>query len=221
MKNDMKIQHDALNELDFEPMIDAAHIAVTVRHGVVTLRGAVRDLSQKWVAEQAVRRIAGVKLIINEIEVALPPRDERTDADIEAAVMHQFSWHVALPAEAIRATVSRGWVTLAGAASEQFQKVKAEELVRSLRGVRGVTNLITLSPKAAPSDVKARIDDALRRLVGMDADTIDINIQDGSATLAGEVRSWAEREAAERVASSAPGIAKVHNQLIVVEKAGG
>jgi osmotically-inducible protein OsmY len=217
MKNDMKIQHDVLNELDFEPMIDAAHIAVTVKHGVVTLRGTVRDLSQKWVAERAVRRIAGVKLIADEIEVALLPRDERTDPEIEAAVMHLFGWHVALPAEAIRVAVSRGWVTIEGEVNDQFQKIKAEEIVRDLRGVRGVTNLIALIPKAAPIDVRTRIDEALRRLVGLTADNIDMSVQDGLVTLVGEVHSWAEREAAERVASSAPGITQVHNQITVVE----
>ena len=217
MKNDMKIQHDVLNELDFEPMIDAAHIAVTVKHGVVTLRGTVRDLSQKWVAERAARRIAGVKLIADELEVALLPRDERTDPEIEAAVMHLFSWHVALPAEAIRVAVSRGWVTIEGEVNDQFQKIKAEEIVRDLRGVRGVTNLIALIPKAAPIDVRTRIDEALRRLVGLTADNIDMSVQDGLVTLVGEVHSWAEREAAERVASSAPGITQVHNQITVVE----
>ena len=217
MKNDLKIQHDVLNELDFEPMIDASQIAVTVKGGVVTLRGAVRNLYQKWSAERAARRIAGVRAVANELDVHLLPRDERADADIAGAVIHHIEWNAAVSAEDIQVTVSRGWVTLEGTVQERHQKLKAEAIVRDLVGVRGVTNLISLAPASAAVDVRTKIDEAFRRLLKLDADYIDVSVLDGTVTLVGEVHSWAEREEAERAAWSAPGVTEVKNAITLME----
>jgi len=217
MKSDLKTQHDILNELDFEPMIDASQISVTVKSGVATLKGAVRDYRQKWVAEWAARKIVGVKAIVNNIDVQLLPRDICTDEDLTAAIVNHFEWDVVVPSQDIKVTVSRGSVTLEGAVDEQYQKQKAEEIVRDLIGVRGISNLITVAPKALTSDFKSRIDEALRRLVEPDADNIEVEVKDGTAILAGEVHFWAEREEAERILWAAPGVLQVENNIKIVE----
>ena len=204
-----------LNELNFEPMINASQISVTVKSGVVTLRGAVRDFHQKWVAEWAAKKIAGVKAIVNDIDVQLLPRDERSDNALAAAVRYHFEWDVTVPGENITVTASRGWVTLEGTVEEQYQKQRAEEVVRKLTGVKGIINLVSLVPKATPIDVRSRINEAFQRLVELDEDNIEVEMQDGTAILIGEVRSWAERDEAERAAWSAPGISRVENRIVV------
>jgi len=217
MKSDLKTQHDILNELDFEPMIDASQISVTVKSGVATLKGAVRDYRQKWVAEWAARKIVGVKTIVNNIDVQLLPRDICTDEDLTAAIVNHFEWDVVVPSQDIKVTVSRGSVTLEGAVDEQYQKQKAEEIVRDLIGVREISNFITVAPRALTSDFKSRIDEALKRLVEPDADNIEVEVKDGTAILAGEVRFWAEREEAERILWAAPGVSQVENRLKIIE----
>jgi osmotically-inducible protein OsmY len=217
MKSDMKTQHDILNELDFEPMIDASQISVTVKSGVATLKGAVRDYRQKWVAEWAAKKIGGVKAIANTIDVQLLPRDVRGDEDLSAAIAYHFGWDVIVPSENIKVTVSRGSVTLQGTVSEQHQRQKAEEIVRDLIGVREIANLITVAPKALTSDFKSRIDEALKRLVEPDADNIEVEVKEGTATLAGEVHFWAEREEAERIVWASPGVLQVENNIKIVE----
>ena len=217
MKNDLKIQHDILNELDFEPMINATQISVTVKSGAVTLRGAVRDARQKWVAEWIARKIAGVKRIVNDIEVRLLPRDERSDEELAEAATSHLEWNVAVSAEDVKVSVSRGVVTLEGTAMRQYQKQKVEEMVRELAGVREVVNLITVLPTGVATDVKGKIEEALRRLVEVDEDNIDVEAEDGMVVLVGEARTWSEREEAERVAWCAPGVRSVENRIRVVE----
>jgi osmotically-inducible protein OsmY len=217
MKSDLKTQHDILNELDFEPMIDASQISVTVKNGVATLKGAVRDYRQKWIAEWAAKKIGGVKTIVNSIEVQLLPRDVCSDEDLAAAVKYHFEWDVVVPSADIKVTVSRGSVTLEGTVREQHQRQKAEDIVRDLIGVREIANLITVAPKALTSDFKSRIDEAFKRLVEPDADNIEVEVKEGTAILAGEVQFWAEREEAERIVWAAPGVLQVENKIKIVE----
>jgi osmotically-inducible protein OsmY len=214
-KTDEEIQRDVLAELKWDSRLQPNEIGVIVKDGVVTLTGWVDSYLKKWNAEEAAHRVAGVKAVANDVEVRLPSSSERTDSDIAAAAVHALEWDALVPSDRVQLTVSKGWVTLRGEVDWQYQREDAERVVRRLTGVKGVTNLITVKPHTAPSDLKKRIEEALVRSAKVDADRIIIEVQGSKAILKGTVRSWAEREEAERVAWSAPGILSVENRITI------
>jgi osmotically-inducible protein OsmY len=214
-KTDEEIQRDVLAELKWDSRLQRNEIGVIVKDGVVTLTGWVDSYLKKWNAEEAAHRVAGVKAVANDVEVRLPSSSERTDSDIAAAAVHALEWDALVPSDRVQLTVSKGWVTLRGEVDWQYQREDAERVVRRLTGVKGVTNLITVKPHTAPSDLKKRIEEALVRSAKVDADRIIIEVQGSKAILKGTVRSWAEREEAERVAWSAPGILSVENRITI------
>ena len=214
-KTDEEIQRDVLAELKWDARLQPNEIGVIVKDGVVTFTGWVDSYLKKWNAEEAAQRVAGVKAVANDIEVRLPSSSERTDSDIAAAAVHALEWDALVPSDRVQVTVSKGWVTLRGEVDWQYQREDAERVVRRLTGVKGVTNLITVKPHTAPSDLKKRIEEALVRSAKVDADRIIIEVQGSKAILKGTVRSWAEREEAERVAWSAPGILSVENRITI------
>lgn len=214
IRTDQEIQKDVIAELRWEQGVDASQIGVAVKDGVVTLTGKVETYLEKWRAEEAAHRVSGVMAVANDIEVRAI--GERTDSDIAAAAVHALKWNASLPAEKVQVTVSGGWVTLKGEVEWQFQKQEAERVVRRLWGVKGVSNLITLKPVASPTDLKKKIEDALVRSAEIDANKITVEVQGTKAILKGKVRSWAERQEAERTAWLAPGITAVDNQITLV-----
>jgi osmotically-inducible protein OsmY len=215
MKTDSELQRDVLDELKWEPSINAAHIGVSVKDGIVTVSGHVDSYWERFMAERAAKRVRGVKAIANEIEVVLPGISRRSDEDIAAAVVKALQSHVGVPEDKIKVTVSKGWVKLEGEVEWGYQKDDAERAVRSLSGVTGVSNLIAVKPRVAPTELKAKIEDAFRRSAELDARRISVEVDGGKVILRGTVRSFAEKSAATTAAWSAPGVSSVENLIIV------
>jgi osmotically-inducible protein OsmY len=214
-RTDEQIQRDVLAELAHDPRVRPNEIGVAVKDGVVTLTGWVDSYAKRWAAEEAAHRVRGVRAVANEIEVRLSGAAERTDADIAAAVVRALEWDALVPLDQLEITVSNGWVTLRGEVEWQFQKEDAERVGRRLQGVRGVTNLIVVRPRAQPEDLKRKIEEALVRSAETDAQRITVEVQGDKVVLKGTVRSWAEKREAERIAWSAPGVREVDNQITV------
>jgi len=212
-RTDEEIPRDVHSELKWDARIQPNEIGVSVKGGVVTLTGWVDSYLKKWTAEDVSHRVNGVKAVANDLEIKLAT--ERTDADIAAAAIHAIEWDAFVPSDKVQVTVSKGWITLRGEVEWQYQKEDAERVVRRLAGVKGVTNLITVKPRTTASDLKRKIEDALVRNAEIDADRITVEVQGSKAILKGIVKSWAEKEEAERVAWSAPGILSVDNRLTI------
>jgi osmotically-inducible protein OsmY len=215
MRSDMDVKRDVEAELRAHPDIDATDIAAAVKNGVVTLSGYVRSFSQKWEAERAAKRVAGVAGVANDIEVRLPIFNQRPDPEIARDAVAAIQSQLPYAADHIRIIVRDGWIALEGTTEWNYQCERAEEAVRRLRGVKGVTNLITLQPRVPPIEIKQKIEEAFRRSAEIDAARITVTTDGGTVTLSGTVRSWAERQEAERSAWSVPGVVKVDNQIVV------
>jgi osmotically-inducible protein OsmY len=215
VRSDQDIKHDVEAELRWHPAIDASDIGVAVCGGVVTLSGFVRSYVEKLEAEEVAKRIAGVAGIANDIDVRLPGRDMRPDPEIARDVALALKSQLPSAAERIKVVVEDGWVTLQGVAEWNYERSRAAKVARRQRGVRGVNSLILLKPRLVPEELKRKIERALRRNAAIDANLITVEANAGEVILKGTVRSWAEREEAERAAWAAPGVTKVENYISV------
>lgn len=215
IKNDKQLQQDVMDDLRWDPSIDASKVGVAVSNGVVTLTGSVPSYFQKQSTERIVKRVAGVRAVANDIEVQLATTTERTDSGIAAAALNALKWSTAVPDENLSLSVSKGWVTLEGSVEWNYQREAAEKAVEQLVGVKGVTNRISVSPHIKSREVKGEIKAALHRYADLEARSIEVEATDSTVTLRGQVRSWAERKEAENAAWMAPGVTQVKNEIIV------
>ena len=212
---DLKLQHDVMDELEWEPAVNVEHIGVTVRDGVVTLTGHVESFAEKLAAEKAAIRVRGVRAIAQDIEVELPASKKTADDEIAARALKMLEWDVVVPSEHISVKVDHGIVTLAGEVDQLYQSAEAEQDVWRLSGVRDVVNTINVRRQALPADVEVRIKRALERSADLEAGRISASVKNGTVTLRGTVGAWIERETAERAARAAPGVVAVKNEITI------
>jgi osmotically-inducible protein OsmY len=213
--DDTEIRRKVIAELDWYPSVDASAVGVAVKDGVVTLSGSIASYWQKKEAERIVKRVAGVKAVAEDLTIKLPGAAERSDADIAQSVISSLCFNVTVPPDRIQITVENGWVTLEGEVEWQFQQSAAESAVKSVMGVKGVTNSIRIKPRVTAADVKAKIEGAFARRAHLDAKQIRVEASDSKVILRGSVHSWEEMEQAEQAAWAAPGVTKVENNVII------
>ena len=215
MKNNEELRREVLDELEFDPSLDASRIAVVVSDGVVSLTGDVATFGEKYLAEKITKRIAGVTALVNDIEVKLLKEHVQDDVDIAKAAVTALEWNVMIPSNHIKVVVQNGHLFLDGEVNWQFQRTQAEKAVRYLPGVKAITNRIFIRPKIEPKEVRTKILDSFKRTMELEMSGIEVEVKGGEVILSGTVRSWAEMNAATRAAWSAPGVNKVTNNLNV------
>ncbi len=215
MSDELKLQQRVIDELEFEPAVNAAHIGVSVRGSVVTLTGHVETFAEKFAAERAARRIKGVSAVAQEIEVHLSVDKKTADDEIAQRAVKILEWDVAVPSDTIAVKVEHGIVTLNGTVDWAFQRAEAEYDVRKLSGVKGVVNLIAIRPRVRAEEVRAKLAAAFERNADLEAGRITVDVADGKVVLGGKVNSWTEREAAERAAWSVAGVTTVDDRIAI------
>lgn len=215
MKTDADIRHDVGAELQWDPSIDNKKIGVIVNNGVVTLTGEVSSFAGKWSAEDIAKRVSGVRAIANDLQVTIPSSGVRSDTDIAEAAANALRWNVSLAGTQIKPVVKDGWITLSGNVSWGYQRMSAENTVRSLIGVKGVTNAVIVASTVKVTDVKQKIEEAFKRHAVLDAKGIEVKVDSATVILKGHVHTWQEHDEASRAAWAAPGVDNVENRLLV------
>jgi osmotically-inducible protein OsmY len=218
-EQDTSLERDVQAELLAEPALGARCIRLTASSGAVTLSGAVESYFEKALAEAVALRVAGVRSVANDLAVEPPLPAQRSDAQIAEAAAHALSWNVAVPA-VVKAVVKNGWVTLHGAVSWRYERVAAERAVRDLQGIRGLTNLITVDQQPVAIDIKSTLEHRFQRSALVDPRRIAIDVDEAHVSLRGAARSWTEREEAERLAWTVPGVIEVENTIAIGTESG-
>lgn len=213
MKSDIEIQRDVMEEIKWEPFLNASEIGVAVKNGIVTLSGMVDNYSKKASAEKAAKRVVGVKAVAEEIQVGISPNFKKTDTEIAEAVLNALKWHTAVQEEKIKIKVEDGIVKLEGEVEWEYQRTNAKTAIENLSGVRSVINLINVKPKITSTDIKQKINAAFHRSATIDSGKVTVEVEGSKVTLTGKVRSFVEKEDAERAAWAAPGVISVVSKI--------
>lgn len=216
MTRDSDLKRLVLDELQWDPKVDHAHIGVTASDGSITLSGHVSSYGSKFAATDALKRVRGVKAIADEIEVNLPTEHRKDDSDIAERIAHVLEWNVSIPENTVKANVRNGFVTLTGKVDLQHQREHIEKQIQHVGSVTGIANRISLRTVAVPDDIKKRIEDALHRSAELEAQNVKVSVKGDTVTLEGRVQAYFERELAERAAWTAPGVKHVVDHLLVV-----
>jgi osmotically-inducible protein OsmY len=215
MKSNADLQKYVYEELKWDSRINEGDIGVSVSDGIVTLSGTIPTYAEKLAAEEAAKNVAGVAAVVNKIEVKVVGTHVRDDQDIARAALNALQWNVWVPDETIKVAVEKGWITLSGKVKSTFQRGTAENAVRHLAGVRGVTDEIIVEPAAKAKDIQFQIKRALHRHAEEDANSIHVDVNNGEVTLTGKVHSWSEKSEAEWAALGTAGVLKVKNNVSV------
>ena len=216
IKSDSSLQADVIEELTFDPAVEDTNIGVTAKDGVVTLSGTVRSYPEKIAAEQAAKRVAGVRGIAEELKIEISTLLHRSDADIARAALTALDWNVTVPKSKVTAKVENGWLTLEGQVDWSFQRDAARRAVEHIIGVHGVTNAVTVKPLVSAVDVKTKVRQAFERYAEVDASKVQVQVENDTVTLRGDVHSWNEHDEASYAAAAVPGVHSVHNYTRVV-----
>jgi len=212
---DLELRRAILDELEFQPHIDARSIGVAIKDGVVCLTGHVSTYAEKFAAERAVKNVKGVKALAEEIEVRVPGEQDVSDEVIASRCVDVLHWNSAVPDERIQIEVQQGWVTLEGEVDWHYQREAAESTVRKLTGVVGINNFLVVRPKATAADIKAKVEAAFSRNAQLNARQIRVSVEGTNVKLEGHVHFWVERKAAENAAWAVPGVSRVDNHLLI------
>ncbi|GAC1316796.1 MAG: BON domain-containing protein [Collimonas sp.] len=215
MKSDRQLKQDVMDELEWDPSVKDIEIGVEVKDGVVTLAGHLASYAEKYAAEHAALRVAGVKGVAVEIDVWLPGTSERTDADIVHASEFALEWNVLIPKDKVKVMVEGGWVTLSGELERDYQRLAAGKAMRNLMGVIGISNQIVVKAAVLPEDIKVKIEAALQRRAHIETQRIAVVVNGDQVTLTGPVRSWSERYAALQAAAAASGVVHVVDKMVI------
>ena len=215
MKTDAQLKQDIIAELNWEPSIKASQIGVEVKNGTVTLAGHVDSYSEKWQAERAAQRVAGVRGLAVEIDVKLPGMSVRTDGDIAESAAKALEWTTYLPANAIKIKAENGWISLSGEVEWDYQRESAKDAVRHLLGVVGVSDSMSVRPRVSMGDVKSEIEAALKRRATNSAQGISVAVNGSDVTLSGSAQSWSERQLAANSAWATAGVGKVIDNITI------
>jgi osmotically-inducible protein OsmY len=216
MKTDLELKKDVIAELTWEPSVNAATIGVEVKDGIVTLAGHVESLSEKWDAERATQRVKGVKALAIEMDVKLPGSYERNDADIARAATNALEWTTYWKTDGIKVMVEKAWITLTGEVEWDYQRRSAVWTVKNLIGVKGVSDQIKIQPAITSTEIKADIEEALKRRANGDAKGITVGVNGDKVTLSGTVHSWSERELIVHSTWGAAGVRDVINNISIL-----